>query len=552
MPGERIIADRYRIGRLLGAGGMGEVYEAKHVVTDHAVAIKLLRSAAPVDASSAPAELALEAKIDARVRSKHIVHVQDAGVDKATGCAYLVMELLQGTTLARRIERSAEGRLAVGDVLGWLQQMARGLDAAHALGVVHRDLKPENVFVTTSSTVKILDFGIAKILDAADSITLEMKGTPLYMAPEQVRSDAVSAQTDIWALGLLAHRALTGRSYWRCANTGQPSALAQMVFEITMGSLEPPSERLAAQGVHVELPAAFDTWFMRCIERQPSARFETAGEAVRALKRAWAGAPRGVLPMRAPSPSPAAAGAPTPPTRVFVEVASEGKRIAEEHAAGEGYAGPAEQAFRDVNAADTASGVSVLPLPRARRRRVLVASLALAAAGVAAAFLRYDESAGRVDNAAVPLAALADTVPGTTPAQPIAPAPPTLDATQATPLSPAAPDLTASNAAPPPSAASRGAARKAKRESSTSRTGPPRVARVPASSTPQPAQQEAARAQQAEPPPARVPPTMPDPYGLTPSQLFGASPKSSSESTPLPQGTQGHAERGSSSGNPPP
>lgn len=280
-PGQ-IVGGRYRIGKLIGAGGMGAVYEARHLLTDHAVAIKLLNE--PSNGLARPSPL--EAKIDARVGSAHIVHVYDAGVDERLGVPFIVMELLRGATLERLVKRRPEGRLAAAEALHLLGQLALGLDAAHSYSVVHCDLKPDNIFVTAASTVKILDFGIAKILAAADPVTRDQRGTPFYMAPEQARGEPVSAQTDIWALGLVAYRVLTGRDYWRSAQRS-PAVLAEVVYEMTVAPQQPPSARLAEQGVQVELPAAFDAWFLRCIERDPEARFPTARAAMSALASAF-------------------------------------------------------------------------------------------------------------------------------------------------------------------------------------------------------------------------------------------------------------------------
>jgi serine/threonine-protein kinase len=263
---------------------MAEVYAATHTLTEHAVAIKVLRPT-PGAPERTAVDFSVEAKIDARVGSEHIVGVRDAGVDEATGSPYLVMELLHGKTFARLLQEAPEGRLRVDRTLEILRQVARGLDAAHAYSVVHRDLKPENVFVTESSVAKILDFGIAKLLDVSNHTTEEVRGTPHYMAAEQANGERVSPQTDIWALGLMAHRALTGRIYWRCANEprGKPVTFAKIIQEITSDAREPPSSRLARLGWSIGLPDGFDAWFLRCIDPEPERRFPSAGAAVQAL-----------------------------------------------------------------------------------------------------------------------------------------------------------------------------------------------------------------------------------------------------------------------------
>jgi eukaryotic-like serine/threonine-protein kinase len=322
-----MVGGRYRIGKLIGAGGMADVYEACHVLTEHAVALKLLRPAK----SSAfnRTHLALEARIDARVNSPYIVHMRDAGFDDRTGSAYLVMELLRGTTLERLVKGRSEGRLPVGEALEVVRQVALGLDAAHSFAVVHRDLKPENVFVTTDSTVKLLDFGIAKILDASNDVTRELRGTPYYMAPEQATGAAVSAQTDIWALGLVVYRVLTGRLYWRCAHAAGERAptLAEAVYEITVSVQDPPSARLAQQGVRVQLPPGFDAWFLRCIARTPSERFDSATSAFRALESVFRDVSVGMLPMLLPLGPVGDGAAPTQATRTCDDEADSGPAL---------------------------------------------------------------------------------------------------------------------------------------------------------------------------------------------------------------------------------
>src|SRR4051812_17815117 len=194
---------------------MGAVYEATHMQTRRRVALKVMRPEIVAD----PAERARfiqEAQVATLIESAHVVDVLDAGVDEDTGVPFLVMEFLAGEELGDYVKR--RGPLPGGEVVAILQQAARALDKAHARGVVHRDLKPENLFVSVrdeQTTVKILDFGIAKVLQSANSSSTRGTGTPLYMAPEQTRrSSKIGPTTDIWALGLIAYRLLVGRPYW--------------------------------------------------------------------------------------------------------------------------------------------------------------------------------------------------------------------------------------------------------------------------------------------------------------------------------------------------
>jgi serine/threonine-protein kinase len=218
-----LINGKYRLGRLLGEGGMGSIYEARHEFLGTEVALKFLHPAL----SSRPAVVARfvqEARVSANIRSPHVVGVVD--VDQSPeGLAFLVMELLHGEPLSSRLAR--EPVLPVPDSLTISVQVLLALETAHGLGVVHRDMKPENVFLTDAPgqpgatsdglLVKILDFGIAKLRTLGEvraQLTRPgaLMGTPEYMAPEQVfAADAVDARADLYALGAMLFEMLAGR-----------------------------------------------------------------------------------------------------------------------------------------------------------------------------------------------------------------------------------------------------------------------------------------------------------------------------------------------------
>jgi eukaryotic-like serine/threonine-protein kinase len=288
-PGQ-IFATRYLIQRRIAEGGMGAIFEAQHTGTERRVALKLLFPHI-ISVASARAKFELEAKVSARVNSPYIVEVLDAGFDELTQSPYLVMELLSGQSLAAYVKE--RGRLDFDEALGFLRQVAAGLDAAHgyteASGaikpIVHRDLKPENLFVTQerdgSRRVKILDFGIAKVLGDTGNVSQEVRGTPLYMAFEQVTAGALSPETDVWALGLITYYLMTGLCYWRAAR--RDAGVQALFAEILSLPIEAPSLRLRQQDVALELPAGFDGWFLKCLDREPARRFGSAGAAVGAL-----------------------------------------------------------------------------------------------------------------------------------------------------------------------------------------------------------------------------------------------------------------------------
>jgi serine/threonine-protein kinase len=297
-PGQQF-AGRYAIVRLLKAGGMGAVFEATHLATHRRVALKVMRPELVVDKEER-ARFVREAQVATLIESSHVVDVLDAGVDEASAVPFIVMEFLAGEELGDYLEK--HGRAAPDACVRWLAQAARALDKAHAKGVVHRDLKPENLFLVLRDgeppTIKILDYGIAKLVQSASATGTRATGTPLYMAPEQTRrSSQIAPATDIWALGLVAYTLLVGRTYW------EGEDINQLLTEILFDPLESPRARAARAGV--ALPPTFDAWFFGCVERDPNARFRRASDAITALAAVFginldAGTPTS-LPTGAPS-----------------------------------------------------------------------------------------------------------------------------------------------------------------------------------------------------------------------------------------------------------
>jgi serine/threonine-protein kinase len=299
LPPGMVFGGKYRIDRLIKAGGMGAVYQGVHTATMRKVAIKIMRPEIVAD-GTARERFTREAQISARIESQHCVDVLDAGIDPQTGVPFLVMELLVGKELGELL--AERGRFSPQEVVTWLGQAARALDRAHASGIVHRDLKPENLFLVMREgelpTIKVLDFGIARILEGATNRATMAAGTPLYMAPEQTsRSAAVGPHTDVWALGLTAYTVLVGRPYW----LGQD--LAALYPEILAAPMEPPSQRAMRFGTH--LPPQFDGWFFSCVERDPTRRQARPGEAIRQLGEVLGVAPQslGVTPAGGPPPA---------------------------------------------------------------------------------------------------------------------------------------------------------------------------------------------------------------------------------------------------------
>jgi len=265
---------------------MGAVYEAEQLSTRKHRALKVLTNRFGSD-DKAQARFVREATVGAEIRSDHVVDVIGAGIDEATGLPWLAMELLDGMDLKRLTD--ARGSMEPAHVHAVFSQLGHGLAAAHAAGVVHRDLKPENVFVSRSRRadapylVKILDFGISKIThEAVVSTDTATIGSPMWMAPEQINAEPVSGRTDVWALGLLAFWAVSGRVYWKAAY-GQRVTVQALFAEQLFADLVAPSERAKAYGVAERIPAGFDDWFGQCVARDPSERFTDAAAAMVAL-----------------------------------------------------------------------------------------------------------------------------------------------------------------------------------------------------------------------------------------------------------------------------
>jgi serine/threonine-protein kinase len=346
--------------------------------------------------------------------------VLDAGFDEASRSPYLVMELLPGGTLAAYVKERS--RLTPQQTVQILQQVAKGLDAAHSLRdasgartpLIHRDLKPENLLLVvrenTPPQVKILDFGISKLLSESRNMSTEIRGTPMYMACEQVSAEKLSPQTDIWALGLIAYFMLTGRSYWKSAS--DPEASLQALFmEIVMAPLVPASQRLAEQCTDIQLPEDFDAWLERCIDRVPECRFESASAAVIALAAA-------LRVERAPA---------GPARAVASHVLSRTATIASPDVA----AHPRASTAASVPALETSPRAPRRGLVVELRARPLLAALALSSLILAAGtivFLWRDSEPGAAERAGSPLspppAEAAPSAPAQSPAQAVAaPAP---------------------------------------------------------------------------------------------------------------------------------
>jgi eukaryotic-like serine/threonine-protein kinase len=307
-----IVAERYQVLEPLARGGFGAVYVAEQLATERRVALKVLWPHV-LENARAREQFTLEARVGSRINSENVVQVLDAGVDTQNDVTYLVMELLKGRDLAKLVAESGPPKPA--DALEYLRQTAVGLDKAHRhvdragrpAPIIHRDLKPDNLFLTSredgSPLIKILDFGIAKVLSQSMQLSADVKGTPLYMAYEQAARGAIGPATDIWAFGLIAFYLFSGKSYWKSGNSPD-GTMTQLFGEVLSLPLAPPSFRAIELGATPAFNHAFDAWFARCVHRDATQRYQSAAEAMRALYETDVAGALSAASSRALPPSP--------------------------------------------------------------------------------------------------------------------------------------------------------------------------------------------------------------------------------------------------------
>ena len=273
-----VLGGRYEVRSLIGRGGMAEVWEAWDRRLERTVALKILH---PVLAADPAARLRFEAEARSAGRLSHpnIVSVYDTGED--SGRPWMVMERLQGQTLATRIAEG--GPIEVAEVARIGVEVASALEAAHGAGIVHRDVKPANILFAEGGVAKVADFGIAKAADAAADSSLTatnaVLGTPAYLAPERAQGGSASAASDIWSLGVVLYEALAARKAFAGSNP----------LEVALAAREPP--KLALRAARPDAPAALVAAIERAMAVDPAQRFGSAGEFAAALRAAVRGEP---------------------------------------------------------------------------------------------------------------------------------------------------------------------------------------------------------------------------------------------------------------------
>ncbi|MFY0526009.1 protein kinase domain-containing protein [Archangium gephyra] len=271
------ILGSYQLERLLGEGSMGQVFQARHTRLGRQVALKVLRSAFSHDKGFVQ-RFFQEARAVNQINHEHIVEIFDFIEDTEHGRVYCVMELLRGQSLSALLQ---EERLSVSRIRRMLVQVCAALGAAHQLGVVHRDIKPDNLFVThkggQQDYVKVLDFGVAKVLTAdSTSGTLDgtIIGTPTYMSPEQAAGLPVDHRADIYAVGTVLYELLGGQPPFQAPNFGQ-----LMVKVLT----EPPPALPSHTPAGEPVPAVLAQLALRCLAKEPEDRPQQLAEVITAL-----------------------------------------------------------------------------------------------------------------------------------------------------------------------------------------------------------------------------------------------------------------------------
>jgi serine/threonine protein kinase len=421
-----LVTPSVRLLRRLGSGSMGSVWLADHKALDTQVVVKFM-SPAVSQHPDLVARFSREAAAASRVKSPHVVHMLDHGVTEG-GLPYIIMEHLEGRDLQKRLHDGA--RLPPREVAIMIAQLSKALSRAHERGVLHRDLKPSNVFLCDNGDgdifVKLLDFGVARsphrakdLADPADTLDATqagtLLGTPYFMSPEQLAGGDLDARSDLWALGVLTFRMLTGQRPFR------GDSVPSLTLAVCVAPMPVPTE------FEPSLPKAIDAWFFHACARNRDERFGTARELAEALAIA--------LDVRDAMPSASASGS-LPSFDGSPILSSALPDVTPDQASAPGLG---NSAYNYESLATTDPNV-VEALGRKRRRRTLAVAITLGTTliiGIGVFFATRHETV----HTAAATAAIAPTSPGPASSKPDA-ALPTVSA----------PSITAPSASQTPSA----------------------------------------------------------------------------------------------------
>jgi eukaryotic-like serine/threonine-protein kinase len=266
-------AGRYKIESILGRGGMGVVYKATDAQLDETVAIKTLpgdvMTRSPEDLERFKREIRLARKITHR----NVLRTYDYG--EAEGVYFISMEYVRGYTLSELMDEAPSRQMPARATIGISRQICRGLHAAHEQGIIHRDIKPQNVLIDAKGEVKLMDFGVARMTEAAEAMTQAglIVGTPHYMSPEQVQGKTLDPRTDVYAMGVLLYELLVGR---------RPFESTSLTGILTAHIMEKPKPVIELRS---EVGRELNAIVMRCLEKDPAARYADAGALLSDLDR---------------------------------------------------------------------------------------------------------------------------------------------------------------------------------------------------------------------------------------------------------------------------
>ncbi len=263
-----IIGDRYEIIDKVGSGGMADVYKAKDQRLNRYVAIKVLKPEYSSDRSFVN-KFRGEAQSAAGLSHPNIVNVYDVGDDGSLH--YIVMELVEGITLKRFIER--KGKLDIKEAVGIGIQIAQGMEAAHDNHIIHRDIKPQNIIISRDGKVKVTDFGIAKATNS-NTITSNAMGSVHYLSPEQARGGYSDEKSDIYSLGVTLYEMLSGKVPFAGDNT------------VSVALLHIQGEAMPLRDLDPQIPVSIDKIVQKCMQKRPERRYHSASELIADLKRA--------------------------------------------------------------------------------------------------------------------------------------------------------------------------------------------------------------------------------------------------------------------------
>lgn len=264
----RIISDRYEIMSQVGSGGMADVYKAQDLRLNRYVAIKVLKQEY-VEDTNFITKFRGEAQSAAGLSHPNIVNVFDVGED--SGLYYIVMELVEGITLKKFIER--KGKLELKEAVGIAIQIAQGMEAAHSNHIIHRDIKPQNIIISREGKVKVTDFGIARAA-TSNTITAGAMGSVHYISPEQARGGYSDEKSDIYSLGVTLYEMLSGTMPFAAENT------------VSVALLHIQEEATPLRELDPTIPVSIERVVQKCMQKKPERRYLTASELIRDLKRA--------------------------------------------------------------------------------------------------------------------------------------------------------------------------------------------------------------------------------------------------------------------------